>query len=663
MPLTIKYLTQPDAGREIVVGDDKNEVTFGRATMADVGFPVELDIVSRDHFRLRRELDGYKFVISKDHPVFSGGRPVMDGEELDQIQEIQLSGPTGPRLRIERADGAAGNMMKTRVLKGGQDIGDFAQATRSGGRRLAGWLAGVTALVAVIVGGIYFLRQDVVTTQEGLAAIKSEMPALKDQIASANAAAAARMDAAAVVAKAHDSVYAVQIRLASGMLQEGGTASVVLLPDGTKALATNSHVADIFNEIKDNAGMEGAKLIVVQPKGPDYTTIEVTSVKKHPGYDEFGKWAETMRAKSEAFAAQRFDPIPAYDVALLYVAEPEKLGEPLNFASRETMEDLKTGTPLVAIGYPSEGLSGTDIHRPEPTSQTGIITSTTTFYLSHGDAADNQLVQHSAPAAGGSSGSPMFNAKGEVVAFLNAGNIAQVDTYNGARVPSAAMVNYAQRADMLLDLMEGKADANMPKYREQMAEADKRYTKTPDEYLADLKVMLGQEVNDQKAVSEVSRADFTMDQSMPEVPSARVAAVDMPFPDQAYYLVVAIAEDKRAVQIVGIDKDGNLAGSGSDFASTSFMFIDNSGLYYPNLRVAVIDVGSMANPPGTNGKVKIVALKATIPADQLPPPPEATPPTEEPPPAEPPPPPAEPTPEPTPPAEPKPEPAPPPAPN
>ena len=56
------------------------------------------------------------------------------------------------------------------------------------------------------------------------------------------------------------------------------------------------------------------------------------------------------------------------------------------------------------------------------------------------------------PVTGGASGSPIFNANGEVVALLCGGNIVpQVKTEKGilTRLPSAALVNFAVRADLL----------------------------------------------------------------------------------------------------------------------------------------------------------------------------------------------------------------------
>jgi hypothetical protein len=73
-----------------------------------------------------------------------------------------------------------------------------------------------------------------------------------------------------------------------------------------------------------------------------------------------------------------------------------------------------------------------------------------------------QLIQHDLPATGGASGSPIVGASGRVVALLNAGNVFMV---NGDRVPNAALVNFAQRADLVRDLLDGTAEQKLAEAR------------------------------------------------------------------------------------------------------------------------------------------------------------------------------------------------------
>ncbi len=602
MALVIKYVSQPHAGAEVTIGDDVDEVRFGRAVDADVGFPAELDIVSRDHFRLRKELGGYKFVISRDHPVYSRGRALLDGEELDDVAEIQLSGPTGPRLRIERVSEAASNIPKTKVLKGGQDIGDFAESTVRGRKRMGRWLGAVTLLVAAVAGGYFLLRQDV-------SALQAEIPSLSEQMAKANALASGRINAASIIAKAKESVYHVQLQLPTGTVVGTGTASVVRLPDGTKALATNAHVAEMFDEVRTDPAKAGMKVVVVQPKGPDYPQLEVTGVKIHPAWKPSNQTNERILRKVFAKAAHDVKPMLGYDVALMYVADPSQLAEPLAYASLDKIKALKTGDPLLLVGYAGEGLRGTDAKRPEPTSQAGVITSMTPFYLYKAGDEEDLLVQHSVPAAGGASGSPMFNADGEVVALINAVNVADI-AKDGARMTSAALVNYAQRADLLLDLIDGQAEAKMPIYLKQMADAEARLTKEPDQIIADLVALLGMRMGNQKGVKQIDTFEVSMSQKLPDAPHGLYAARTMQLDRKLGYLVIAISEDQRPIALIGLDKSQKLVLAGPNSSYVSFLLFDNRKEAQADLLFAAVDLSSLGDTPVQPGKVKIFIYQA-----------------------------------------------------
>ncbi len=634
MGLVIKFLGQPYPGREVTIDDSKDQVKFGRGIDCDVGFPEDMAIVSRDHFALRRELGGYKFVINREKPVFLNGRPVYDDQDMPKNAEIQLSGPTGPKLRIERTDGGPSNQVKTEILKPQAGMADVVHDTRTKGNRTANMLLGVAALVAVLGGAGYLISEslkdkttqigtktdqigtDVAGIKEDLIKVKSDIPKLQEAVAGT-----APVNVASIIEKNKESVYIVSIQLPSGTRSGGGTASVVLLPDGTKALATNSHVADIFNELANDPSQKDAKLVVTQPKGPDYTTLTVTKVLKHPGYDVLNKWQEQYFAKSHTLGAQQIEFVPGYDVALLFVDDQTKLGNPLTYAPREEMEKLKAGQQLVLIGYPMEQLNGTDITKPEPTSQTGIITSVTTFFLSHsGDAGRDLLVQHSVPATGGASGSPLFNTKGELVAFLNAGNIIMYQTPDGGtmRQPSAALVNYAQRADMLLDIAEGKAEAKMPDYRKQMDEADAALTKTPDVFIKDVETLFGQEMGGPEHVKRVAEQDAVMDTPVPWLNGAAGAGMEIEIKDPGTYVFAGGSLDRRPIQtsLYIMQKDGSITpvegGEGTNMTPYSFVVAADAqpGTKY-FVVVADMTPGEKDKPKPAPGKVKIWALRGT----------------------------------------------------
>jgi V8-like Glu-specific endopeptidase len=612
MGLVIKFLGQPYPGREITIDETKDEVKFGRGIDCDVGFPEDMAIVSRSHFALKRELAGYKFVINREKPVFLNGRPVYDDQDMPKSAEIQLSGPTGPKLRIERTEGGPSNQIKTEILKPQKDLVEVVRDTKTTGTRTLGLVGAIALAVAVLGGGGYFivkaLQQDVDVLAKTVATISNDIPKLQEQVATAASGNVANLST--IIEKNKESVYLVSIQLPSGTRMSMGTASVVQLPDGTKALATNSHVADIFNDIAKDPTLTGASLAVTQPKGPDYSTLKIARVLKHPGYDEFGKWQEKYFAMAQTLSAAQMEFVPAYDVALLYVEDPTQLGQPLTYAPRESMNALKAGEQLVLIGYPSEDLNGTSSQKPEPTSQTGIITSVTTYFLSRGDDESDLLVQHSVPATGGASGSPMFNTKGEVVAFLNAGNIALVKDKDGntQREPSAALVNYAQRADLLLDLAESKADGKLPMYKEQMAKAEDELSKTPDQFLSDLSVMFGAEMGGQANIAKVNEVEGVMDTPVEWLNGRKGMGVKVEIEEKGIYLFAAASLDKRIIQtsIFEMHEDGSISPLNEGYALTPYSFTATGREGKSSLFVVVADMtGGEAAASATAGKVKL----------------------------------------------------------
>ena len=213
---------------------------------------------------------------------------------------------------------------------------------------------------------------------------------------------------------------------------------------GDHVLATNSHVAKPVGEILQ----KGGAVYVVLNKNPD-KKFRITQAVVHPLYEGSHP---NMDGHESA--------VPAYDVGLLVVQE--KLPVAFHIAPQSELKKLRSGYRVAYLGFPSEGMAGggVDPHNPVATMQSGIVTSVTDWWLSKADFDKALLVQHNLAATGGASGSPIFNANGEVIALLSAGNIigqVQVGPDGSAQViraPSAAMVNFAQRADLLQEFMD-----------------------------------------------------------------------------------------------------------------------------------------------------------------------------------------------------------------
>jgi len=288
----------------------------------------------------------------------------------------------------------------------------------------------------------------------------------------------------------------------SGGMEHRGTAWAV----APHLFATNAHVAiNVVQSLK-----ERSTPYVAINKRPDQR-FRVKEVYLHPAY-----LRGDVGIKGQDPAT---DP---YDVAILVIEGTAEVT--LKMASKEKLDTLDSGHRVAFVGFPMEGLSagGYDPQNPVAIMQSGIITAVTDFWLAKSSYENRRLVQHNLPTVGGSSGSPIFDADGEVIAVLSSGNmiaamdfnkwaayqqqlkqaraaamdkvVKEVQSAKGnlsteeenrvnaefeatmqavqnvplpkvdmTRAPSAAMINFGQRVDMLQDLiaMVKKADPSL----------------------------------------------------------------------------------------------------------------------------------------------------------------------------------------------------------
>jgi len=256
--------------------------------------------------------------------------------------------------------------------------------------------------------------------------------------------------------------------------------------------ATNAHVAaPVYKAMK-----QGASAYVAVNKRPDQR-FRVKLAVPHPRYfsNEVG-----MTGKAPV--------TPPYDVGILLIEGTASAT--LRAAATPKLQALDSGHRIAFLGFPMEDLQngGVDPNNPVATMQSGIVTASTDFWLAKSAFENRRLIQHNLPTVGGSSGSPIFDSDGDVVGILSSGNMiaamtidqwvsykqqieqakqkalekakkaaesqpkekheAVVADLNATlealdnipiavtelkRAPSAAMVNYAQRIDMLEELI------------------------------------------------------------------------------------------------------------------------------------------------------------------------------------------------------------------
>ncbi len=456
MALRLRFLDGPRAGHVLEYGDEIERVVLGRDPQrCRVVFPADQVVVGREHVALRRELGRYRLVLNAKDPVFVGRSPAKDDQELESPAEIQL-GVNGPRLIIETLGNSElpETMRRTDRIPGpapGRDT--MVRGLDRGLRRtraitiaaIAVLTLGLLAVAGVAGAGWWSSHQRLKELDRAQSAtireLKDRMQALREKI---------QPRISEALAKASPSVYLVVIRDAKGHEVGAATAWVV----GEGVLATNAHVADLYAK----AVPEGGRLLV-RSNAAAPVDFTVTKAELHPGYSEFQQiWTDYKPGKdSLGPTLEQLQQVSACDIGLLHVEAAAGLAPPLPLADPQTIEALAAGDVVGYVGYPMESmaLGGVNVKQPTPQMQVGNVTAVTDFFLMK-STGDGQLVQNSLPILGGASGSPILDAAGRVVALVSAANLT-LDASGTKRISTGSGVNFGQRADLLRELLDGKA--------------------------------------------------------------------------------------------------------------------------------------------------------------------------------------------------------------
>jgi len=207
-----------------------------------------------------------------------------------------------------------------------------------------------------------------------------------------------------IASTAARSVYAVAID-SDGARAIVGTAFAV---EGG-VLATNAHVA---NAVRDR--LASARAV----RGDTYEVSRITGITLHPDWKP-----GSLRA----------------DAGLLQIDGAAAV--PLPLADPSAFHRLTRGTSLVSFGFPAVS---TDAQRPRGRVSVDVVGDVRGEYIEAGLAI-----------APGTSGSPVFDTEGNVVAIVAGGDF--VKAANGALTPSGSQANWAislARITELLDTMK-----------------------------------------------------------------------------------------------------------------------------------------------------------------------------------------------------------------
>ena len=395
-------------------------IRFGRAMDCDVRFSASDDRLGRNHFELRRAGGGYELVTDRQHPVFIGGVRVVGNEAINAETQLRLLDAHGPTISLSFNENAKGLITDPHFKN---DSGTV-QGTLGIVKKSVAALA-VVAIIGAGIMGWQAHRQNQIEQS-----FLNENAALRQKMATAPAMA----DWAQIYARIKPSVYQVALMANDGTApQVEGTAFV----NGKHSVITNAHVAALLSQRANNQKL--VLLSVDQTQGP----ITIVDAKIHPAYQAF----IDVVAETTKITGHEINPQGSYDVAELLVDPSATLAPPLPIASADKLNAMRVGDAMAYVGYPANFA----INKSVQQLRIGYVSGATDF-MGTAQAQGGQLIYHTAPAEGGTSGSPIVNEQGEVIAVHSGGERRFLGE---AQVVSGSGTFYAQSASLIGDIENG----------------------------------------------------------------------------------------------------------------------------------------------------------------------------------------------------------------
>ncbi len=404
---------------------ESTRVTFGRHPENHFVLPEEDVATSGRHAEItQRDGRWYLRDLGSLNGTWIDDVRVTGERALDGTTVVEL-GRGGPLMRVEigESDRAAVNRtaLVPAMVEGGKRRSTafykllIDDTVKRSNRRLKLVIIGLSALFLAIVAVLWFV-------------LSQRTERLSEETASVRAAEQ-------VATRYAKSIF--MLIADDGERAHGFCTAFAISADGV--LASNAHCVRELKDLRartDAGGRRTTRVLARMNTQPD-KTFEVMTWKEHPEYDGT-------------------DLSP--DVALIGLdLRGETLPVVAEVASAEGARALGAGQPIYTLGFPGQVMNEA---RPVADLRAAVVSRLTARDNTPGDAASAYVVWHSALTSKGTSGSPIFDAAGRVVAVNNGGlsarEITTTDPATGklARlvISEATGLNYGIRVDKLADL-------------------------------------------------------------------------------------------------------------------------------------------------------------------------------------------------------------------
>ncbi|HVY47316.1 MAG TPA: serine protease, partial [Minicystis sp.] len=206
------------------------------------------------------------------------------------------------------------------------------------------------------------------------------------------------------------------------MLAAGGEPFCTAFAVRPSVLATNAHCVVA-------ARHHGGSIVALENEGHGRVSFPVTDMRAHPGFRDSDAHALTP------------------DVGIVNISG--RAAVVLETASQAELAQLGAGDDVYLIGFPGRLM---DPSNPAATFLAAHVGRITNAQGRPGSFADAWLVQHDAPTTHGTSGSPIFDDHGKVVAINSGGYVESDDaTISGRKteVVRDSPYKFGMRIDLL----------------------------------------------------------------------------------------------------------------------------------------------------------------------------------------------------------------------